>query len=112
MKNPNTTPVGLLNQIADIQSMEPGKLCVMRAGKGGPYYNLQWRKNGKPISRYVPRKQAEAVENNTANYRKFCSLVDEYAEQIIERTRQERMAGQKKSPRSNSTSAKRKRSSS
>jgi len=112
MKTTKSTTVGLLDQIADIQRMEPGKLCVMREGKNGPYYNLQWRENGKPVSRYVPREQVEAVSDHTANYRRFRSLVDEYAQQIIEFTRKERVAGEKKSRRSRSASAKRKNSSS
>jgi hypothetical protein len=96
MKNTTTTPLGLLHQIAGIQRMEPGKLCIIRQGKEGPYYNLQWRENGKPVCRYVPRDQVEAVEQNTANFRTFQRLADEYAQQIIARTREERLAGQKK----------------
>lgn len=101
MKN-NTTPVGLLQQIAEIQRMEPGKLCVMRQGKGGAYYNLQCREDGKPVSRYVPQDQVETVRENTENYRQFQTLVDEYAQTVIARTRAERLAGQKKSPRRSS----------
>jgi len=110
MKN-TATPVGLLHQIADIQRMEPGKLCVIRQGKEGPYYNLQWRQNGKPVCHYVPRDQVEAVKQNTANCRTFHRLVAEYAEQIITRTREERRAGQKKR-RNTSSGLRRKNSSS
>ena len=111
MNTTTTTPVGLLHQIAEIQHMEPGKLCVIRQGKDGPYCNLQWREDGKPVCRYVPRDQIEAVEQNTANYRTFRRLVDEYAEQVITRTREDRLSGQKKS-RKRSASARRKSSSS
>lgn len=113
MSNTNTTPAGLLQQIADIKNMEPGKVCAIKKGKGksGPYYNLQWRENGRPVSRYVPREQMEAVQENTANYRRFRSLVDEYAQQIIERTREERLGGEKKRTQSSSIRAKRKKSS-
>jgi len=83
--------------------MERGKLCVIRQGKDGPYYNLQCREEGKPVSRYVPRDQVETVERNTANYRTFQSLMDQYAEEIITRTRQERLAGQKKRPKPSSS---------
>lgn len=106
-----TTPVGLLERIAHIQRMEPGKLCVIGHGKAGPYYNLQCREDGKPVSRYVPQDQIETVRENTENYREFQTLVDEYAQTVIARTRQERLGGQKKSPRRSSSSRTRKCSS-
>ena len=52
-----SNPAQLLQQIAQIQRMEPGKLCVIGHGPNGPYYNLQCRENGKPVSRYVPADQ-------------------------------------------------------
>ena len=52
--NANPTPQSLLNQIAEIQRMEPGKLCVISQGPNGPYYNLQCRENGQTLTRYVP----------------------------------------------------------
>jgi hypothetical protein len=99
MKHTTATPVGLLQQIAAIERMEPGKLCVIGQGKEGPYFNLQCRENGKPVSRYVPQDQAEAVKENTENYRTFQTLVDRYAQEIISRTREERLEGKKKGRR-------------
>ena len=96
-----TTSAKLLEQIAQIQRMEPGKLCIIRQGPDGPYYSLQCHEHGKNVTRYVPREQQEAVTEHTANYRKFRALVDAYAEQIIDQTRRERLEGAKKktSPR-------------
>jgi len=93
-----TTPtsVQLLQQIADIQRMESGKLCVMRQGPKGPYHNLQYSDHGKPVSRYVPHDQVETVAENTLNYRKFKALVGQYAEQIVDQTRAERASDFKK----------------
>ena len=91
-----TTPAKLLEQIAQIQQMEPGKLCVIRQGPDGPYYSLQCHESGKNVTRYVPREQKEAVAEHTANYQKFRVLVDAYAEQIIDQTRRERLEGTKK----------------
>ena len=91
--------------------MEPGKLCVIGQGKNGPFYNLQCREKGKPVSRYVPQDQVETVEQNTENYRTFQTLVDQYAQQVITQTREERLAGQKKR-RNPSSNARTKRSSS
>jgi hypothetical protein len=97
MKRPQTARISqLLQQIAQIQHMEPGKLCVLREGPNGPYYNLQWREQGKALIRYVPADQVELLAQHTANYQSFQNLVDQYAQRIIERTRAERAAGFKK----------------
>lgn len=91
--------VGLLQQIANIERMEPGKLCVIGQGKDGPYYNLQCRENGAPVSRYVAQDQVERVKENTENYRTFQVLVEQYAQEVITRTREERLEGKKKGQR-------------
>ena len=94
--NTKSSPQELLQQIAAIQHMEPGKLCIIREGPDGPYRNLQCRENGKPITRYVSQDQADMVATHTANYQKFRGLVAQYAQQVIENTRAERIAGVKK----------------
>lgn len=94
--NTNSTPQSLLKQIARIQRMEPGKLCVIGQGPNGPYYNLQCREQGKTRSRYVPADQSETVAQHTANHQLFQSLVGQYAALVIAQTRAEREAGAKK----------------
>jgi uncharacterized protein DUF6788 len=89
-------PTQILQQIGQIQRMEPGKLCVIRQGPNGPYYNLQCREQGKTLTRYVPPDQVEVLSQHTANYQKFQELVGQYAQLIIEQTRAERTAGLKK----------------
>lgn len=91
-----TTATQLLQQIAQIQRMEPGKLCVIGQGPNGPYYNLQCREGGKTLTRYVPAEQAQLVAEHTANYQQFQSLVGQYAQLIIEQTRATRVGGSKK----------------
>jgi hypothetical protein len=98
-------PAQLLQQIAQIQRMEPDKLCVTGQGRNGPYYNLQCREGGRPVSRYVPPDQVEAVTRHTANYQKFQTLVAQYAQAVVERTRLERAAGSKKKSRSHPPSS-------
>ena len=103
----------ILQQIAQIQRMEPGKLCVMGQGPNGPYYNLQCREQGKTLTRYVPGDQAQVVAQHTANYQTFQALVSQYAQLIIEQTRGERTAGlKKKTPRPRSSWPKNRKSSS
>jgi hypothetical protein len=91
-----TTATQLLQQIAQIQHMEPGKLCIIGEGPNGPYYNLQCREGGKTLTRYVPANQVQLVTEHTTNYQHFQSLVGQYAQLIIEQTRAERTAGSKK----------------
>ena len=55
------TPAQILQQIAQIQHMEPGKLCVIGHGPNGPYYNLQCREKGKTLSLYVSADQVSVV---------------------------------------------------
>ncbi len=96
MNTPPSTPAEILRQIAHLDRMEPGKLCVMRQGKDGPYYNHQYREDGRAFSVYVPRDQVDAVRQNTANFQTFQTLVDEYAQGVVATTRAERLAGKKK----------------
>jgi hypothetical protein len=94
--NQPTTPQKLLQQIAQINQLEPGKLCVIRQGPDGPYYKLQSRQNGKNLTRYVPRDQAPLVATHTANYERFQSLIATYVALVANQTRAEREAGFKK----------------
>ena len=102
--NPSTSPQALLQELARIQHMEPGKLCVMRHGPHRPYYNLQCREKGRTFTRYVPADQAEVVATHTANYQRFQALVEQYAQQLIERTRTERSADAKTKSRHSASS--------
>jgi len=95
----HTTPQSILKQIAKIERMEPGKLCVIGQGPNGPYHNLQCREGGKTRTRYVPAEQVAVVAEHTANYRQFQSLTEEYAAVVIAQTRAEREAGLKKKTR-------------
>ncbi len=97
MKQPDAAQI--LQQIAQIRHMEPGKLCVMGQGPNGPYYNLQCREQGKTRTRYVPGDQVELVAQHTANYQTFQTLVGEYARLLIQETRAQRQAGSKKKTR-------------
>lgn len=94
-----STPQSLLKQIAQIQHMEPGKLCVMRQGADGHYYNLQCRQDGKVVTRYVPREQVQTVAENTANYARFAQLVEQYARVVAQQSRAQREEGFKKKTR-------------
>jgi hypothetical protein len=95
----------LLQEAAQISQMERGKLCVMREGPTGPFYNHQYREQGKNVSRYVPREQVPAVQEAIDGFAKFQGLIEEYVDQVVEKSRGEIAAGLKKKkvrPRSSS----------
>lgn len=103
----------LLQQIAQIAHMERGKLCVMRQGPAGPYYHLQSWEKGKNLNRYIPRDQLPAVRQALDGYQRFQQLTEQYAQQVIEKTRAELAASKKKKlSRPNSSLPKTRKSSS
>ena len=86
----------ILQQIADIQAMERGKLSIIKEGASGPFYKLQAREKGKNVTRYVPREQAPAVQEAIEGYQRFEALTEEYAQQVIANTRAAMATGFKK----------------
>ncbi len=76
--------------------MERGKLCVIREGPQGPYYNHQRWENGKNVSRYVPQDQVAALQYAIAGYEQFQKLISQYTDLIVAKTRAELASGSKK----------------
>lgn len=83
------TPQDLLNEIAAIRAMERGTLCRMHSG---PYFNHQTWQQGKNRVRYVPQREVAALREAITGYRRFLALTQQYADQIIRRSRAERQA--------------------
>lgn len=96
--NTPITPQALLHQIAQLQHLERGTLCILRQGPNGPYYNHQTWEHGKNVSRYVPQDQVPAVREAIAGYQQFQTLVEQYVQLMVQKTRGERTAGLKKKP--------------
>lgn len=78
----------ILKQIAQIQHMERGKLCRIRTGPSGPYYNHQTWEQGHNVVRYVPRDQVPALQAAITGYQDYLKLTQTYADLIIAQTRQ------------------------
>ena len=102
----------ILEQIARIQTMERGKLSVIKESSAGPFYKIQAREQGKNLTRYVPREQVGAVQEAIEGYQRFESLTQQYAQQVIDRTRQAIAAGSKKKAQLRTSSSPRMRKSS
>jgi hypothetical protein len=83
-------PEILLQQIAHIQDMERGKLCRMRRGAKGDYYNHQTWEKGRNVVRYGPQEQVAPLKEALAGYQQFLKLTQNYADGIIHRSRQNR----------------------
>jgi|SRR5882672_7962443 len=98
MNNPSKQQ--LLHQIAAIPAMERGKLCAysfkQRSGTSGPYHKLQHWEQGKNKTRYIPADELPAVEAALAGYAQCQQLTEQYAQLVIDETRQS-IAGLKKS---------------
>ena len=78
----------IIREILEIETMETGKLCLMRtSATGREYYNLQSWKNGRNLSRYVPAAELEETRKAVANHERFMALVEEYVGLVVERTR-------------------------
>jgi hypothetical protein len=110
-----STKTHLLQQIAGIPAMERGKLSRYtfkeRSNASGPYHKLQRWQDGKNHTRYVSADELPAVQTALAGYAQFRQLTEQYADLVIEETRQH-IAGSKKNQfRPESSSPRKKKSS-
>lgn len=100
MKTPALTPAQILAQIAQIQSMEWGKLCEYRhpdrSPEAGPYYKLQLWYQGKNCTRHVRPEELPALREALEGYARFRGLTDQYAQLIVAQTRTRLEEGIKK----------------
>lgn len=111
--NTSNIAQSLLAQIAQIQTMERGKLSSLRETSAGTAFKLQAWENGKNLSRYIPPDQVPAVQEAIGGYQRFQELTEQYAQLKIEETRAAITAGSKKKTRPRrSSSRKNKKSSS
>ena len=77
----------ILERMAAIEHMERGTLCQMT---GRPHYNHQTWRDGKNEVRYVRADEVHAVQEAIDGYRLFMQLAEQYADEVIRRTRRER----------------------
>ena len=77
----------LLERMARIERMERGTLCRM---KGRAQYNHQTWQGGRNVVRYVPADRVASLQEAIDGYALFRKVAEEYADEVIERTRAER----------------------
>jgi hypothetical protein len=105
----------LLEQIAAIPAMERGKLSKYtfkeRSNTAGPYHKLQRWQDGKNHTRHVSTDELPAVQSALAGYAQYRQLTEQYADLVIQETRQN-IAGSKKNQSRPKSSSRRKKKSS
>src|SRR5439155_25302047 len=90
-----TTPAArqLLAQIAAIQRMERDTLSSYvppgRSAGAGPYHKLQCWVGGKNVTRHVRPEELPAIKHALEGHARFQELTGQYAEVIIQQTRQQ-----------------------
>lgn len=83
----------LLEQIAAIPAMERGKLSPHSSGR---HQKLQCWQAGKNHTRHVAADELPAVESALAGYVQYRQLTEQYADLVIQETRQNIAAAKKK----------------
>ena len=99
----------LLQQIAAIPAMERGKLSPHSSGR---HQKLQCWQEGKNHTRHVSADELPALQGALAGYAQYRQLTEQYAELVIQETRQNLAAAKKKSSSRPRSSSRRKRKSS
>ena len=99
----------LLEQIATIPAMERGKLSLHSSGR---HHKLQCWQEGKNHTRHVRADELPALQGALAGYAQYRKLTEQYADLVIEETRQNFAAAKKKSPSRPPSSSRRKKKSS
>jgi len=99
----------LLQQIAAIPAMERGKLSPHSSGR---HQKLQCWQEGRNHTRHVVADELPAVERALAGYAQYRQLTQEYADLVIQETRQDIAAAKKKIPARPPSSSRRKKKSS
>ncbi len=72
--------------------MERGKLCRMRSGPSGDYWNHQTWVNGRNVVRYVPQSELQALRRDIAGYKRFLEFCQAYADGVVGQCRLKRAA--------------------
>jgi hypothetical protein len=90
----------LLQQIAAIPAMERGKLSTYefkeRSGTAGPYHKLQQWHEGKNQTRYVRTDELPQVQAALNGFQTYQQLTSEYADLVIQETRESIAEAKKK----------------
>lgn len=82
--------------MAEIRKMERGKVCQM---KGRDHFNHQTWQAGRNKVRYVHPDDVPELQLAISGYNLFMKLAQQYADEVIRRSRRERKKNAKKRKR-------------
>jgi hypothetical protein len=86
-----------LEQIAAIPPTERGTLSLHSSGR---HHKLQCWQEGWNHTRHVPADELSAIQSALAGYTQYRQLTKQSADVVIQETRQNRAAAQKRTPTS------------
>ena len=66
--------------LMELGDMRPGSITVQTRKWGGEYCQLSYTHRGKGHTQYVAKEKRKQVERQTANYKKFRKLTQEWVE--------------------------------
>ena len=70
-----------------LKRLARGRLaCTNRSRSGVPFYCLQYTKDGRHVTQYIPAAQVEAYREATENYRAFMDAVNAHVDALTEKT--------------------------
>jgi len=71
-------------KLMELGDMRPGSLTVQTRTWGGEYWQRSYTHRGKGHTQYVSKEKRKEVERQTANYKKFRKLTQEWVELAME----------------------------
>jgi hypothetical protein len=77
----------LLEKIAQVETMERGKICKL---SGRKQFNHQTWHEGRNRVRYVRPEEVEQLQRDIDGYARFVKLMEQYADEIIRSSREKR----------------------
>ena len=70
--------------LMNLGDMRPGSLSVQTRKWGGEYGQLSYTHRGKGHTEYVPERRRVEIERQTANYKRFRKLTQEWVKLSME----------------------------
>ena len=72
-----------------LKRLARGRLACTNMSKSGvPFYCLQYTKDGRHVTQYIPAAQVAAYREATENYRAFMDAVNAHVDELTEKTAQ------------------------
>jgi len=74
----------LKRKLVALGDMRPGSLTIQSRKWGGEYCQLSYTHKGQGHTAYIPQESRQVAEKQTANYRRFRELIQQWVDAEIE----------------------------